>query len=261
MKTGICKLCGKSGTLEKSHFNPAAVYKIFDSPQAPNRNPILVTSKAVVQTSKQVTDYAFCGACEDRFDVGGEKWFLPLLPKDSSAFPLYDLLDAVPPDCIEGNTAMYAASRNPEIRVQELAHFGLGMFWRGTHHWSCKDYTPLDLGPYGDKIAAFLLGKSGFPEDVVLYVTVLPPPLRVMVSYLPIEVAKTGMVHNFSYYVPGVHLLLSVGKEIGAEERELCFYRNPLHPISVSDVTDMVEWRPKKQYFASKKKMAERVAR
>lgn len=261
MKTGVCKLCGQNGKLERSHFSPAAVYKIFDSPHAPNRNPVLVTSNVVVQTSKQVTDYAFCGACEDRFDVGGEKWFLPLLPKDRNTFPLYDLVTSVAPDCIESNTEMYAALRNPGIRVEELAHFALGMFWRGTHHWNSKDYEAIKLGPYADRIAAFLLGKSGFPEHVVLYVTVLPPPLRVMVSYLPIKVRKAGMVHNFSYYVPGVHFLLSVGKEIGAEERELCFYRNPLHPISLSDVTDMVEWRPKKQYFDSKKKMAVRSGR
>lgn len=106
IRTGICKLCGRNAPLEQSHFNPKAVYKIFDSPNASNRNPVLVTSRVVVQTSKQVTDYALCGDCEDRLDISGGKWFLPLLPKDRNTFPLYDLVTSMPPDCIDGDTAM-----------------------------------------------------------------------------------------------------------------------------------------------------------
>jgi len=257
---GECKLCLENKNLARSHFNPAAVYKIFDSPHSPNRNPVLVTSNVVVQTSKQITDYTFCDDCEDVFDEGGERWFLPLLPKNRNTFPLFELVNGVPPDCVEGDSRCFAASRNPSICVKDLAHFALGLFWRGTLRWKSSEYEPINLGPYAGEIASFLLGKTAFPKDVVLSVTVIPPPLRVMLSYMPFEGVKDGMVHNFSLYLPGVHFLLSVGKEMVAESRDLCFYANPLHPINVSDVSDMVERIPKAQYYRSKEKMAKRAA-
>jgi hypothetical protein len=124
---GFCKLCLQNRKLAKSHFSPAAVYKAFDRPGLPNRNPVWVMPDVVVQTSRQITDYAFCHDCEHVFNVGGEKWFLPLLAKDVNTVPFFDLVNAGPPEFVEGIKKVFAASRNPAIRVEELSHFALGL--------------------------------------------------------------------------------------------------------------------------------------
>ncbi len=55
MPTGTCKLCLKSEELQNSHLIPSGAYRLIRSPQNKgNPDPLMLTTKRVKRTSKQV---------------------------------------------------------------------------------------------------------------------------------------------------------------------------------------------------------------
>ena len=71
-----CKLCLKSVVkLEDSHFLSAGIYRRLRDLTAKNPNPMLLTPKGAVQTSKQITTPLLCSECEQRFSKHGETGF------------------------------------------------------------------------------------------------------------------------------------------------------------------------------------------
>ena len=63
-----------------------------------------------------------------------------------------------------------STARNLDIRVDEITHFVMGMFWKaGVHSWSGSQTEPvIDLGPYTEPIGGFLRGEQEFPDHVAL---------------------------------------------------------------------------------------------
>jgi hypothetical protein len=168
----------------------------------------------------------------------------------------------VPPDVVGPDVKAYAAARNPELRVEDLTHFALGIFWKASAHaWRSGPSTPtsrIDLGPFAEAVRLFLLGIGPFPEHVALGVAVMPPPVTTLISYLPREGTRSSGVRHFSYYVPGVLFMLSIGAEVSRDTTSGCFYNNPLHPILIKDLSEEVQRHPKKLYFKAKAAMARR---
>src|SRR2546428_12506068 len=73
---GQCKLCSETRELRDSHLLPRSLYKTLRAADAPNPNPIFLTSTRAGQTSKQLTDYVLCGRCEGLFNANGESWMM-----------------------------------------------------------------------------------------------------------------------------------------------------------------------------------------
>jgi hypothetical protein len=241
--------------LKCSHLTPASVYRLLDSPNAPNHNPVLITSQGVVQTSREIKDYVLCEQCEDLLNRNGENWVLPLLATREN-FPLYDLLTSVAPDIVEPDVTAYAGAKNPRLRVNDLTHFALGIFWKASvHTWKSgsSSGSRIELGISGEKIRLFLRGDAPFPEYIALGVNVMPPPVTTMLSYIPREGTALGDGRYLSFYVPGILFTLAIGKGL---TKEVCFYSNPLHPVLVKDLSTEVERYPKETYFKGKAAMA-----
>jgi hypothetical protein len=257
-----CKLCLEDDTeLQLSHLTPAKVYRLLDSPNAPNRNPFLITSQVTVQTAREIRDYLLCRDCEELLSRKGENWVVPRLAAPDKTFPLHDILTTVAPDVVGPDVRAYAAARNPEMRVEDLTHFALGVFWKASARaWrsgpSITSTSGIDLGPFGDSVRLFLLGIGPFPERVALGVALMPPPVTTVLSYLPREGTQSNGVRHFSYYVPGVLFMISIGGEVSRDTASGCFYNNPLHPILVKDLSEEVQRHPKKLYFKAKAAMA-----
>jgi hypothetical protein len=76
MPQGTCRLCRKTSDLQDSHLVPKAFYKLARAAGDKNPNPIVVTPKLQIKTSKQVSDYLLCRECEVRFNRGGEQWVI-----------------------------------------------------------------------------------------------------------------------------------------------------------------------------------------
>ena len=89
MKRGKCELCHAVADLRDSHYLPKSGYKKMRASDLKNPNPVVLSGGKAKQSSLQVRDYKFCGACEERFNKGGEAWILnktPPPPLPSSPF-------------------------------------------------------------------------------------------------------------------------------------------------------------------------------
>ena len=84
----------------------------------------------MIPTDRQTQDFLLCEDCEGVLNSGGERWILDKLATWERTFPLYDLLTKVPCLFDEDGMAVYLEVQNPEIEVEKLTHFALGLFWK-----------------------------------------------------------------------------------------------------------------------------------
>jgi hypothetical protein len=234
-----CPLCAETKNVVSSHLMPARMYEYC---RPPGGHHISVGSNLVIETDRHLQDYLLCTDCEDDLNKGGEMWLLPLLSRYQGPFPFYDILSKVPPDVVDGDVAAYAASRNPEIHVEKLVHFSLGVFWKAAvHPWSSLRTGPMiDLGGYAEPIQKCLRGEAGYPKKIALTIGVLPPPAQLISFHNPYQSARKEW-SNFLFYVSGIEFALAVGPAIDETFRENCFVCNPWHPIIVTDFSKDIE--------------------
>jgi hypothetical protein len=110
-------------------------------------SPIKMGDGALYPTDRQTQDYLLCDSCEDVLNAGGETWVGPKLATWERTFPLFDLLSLRRPDYDEDGISFFFASQNPQIRVEKLVHFSMGVFWKASvHSWSGTSKTPRIAG-------------------------------------------------------------------------------------------------------------------
>jgi hypothetical protein len=56
-------------------------------------------------------------------------WLLPLLSRYQGPVPFHDILSKVLGDVVDGDTALYAAVKNPEIHADKLIPFAIRVSW------------------------------------------------------------------------------------------------------------------------------------
>lgn len=242
---GICKLCLQSRLLQRSHLLPAAVYKRLYSQKAANPNPLLISSAAIVQTSRQTQTWLLCTDCEDVLNRRGERWLLPLIANADKTFLLYDRLSKIQPDVVLPKFTAYAAVKSSEINVNALTHFALGIFWKASvHSWRSQNpETQINLGPYQESLRNYVLHSSSdnFPKNISLMVVLLPPSNVPLLANIPVGGPRGEGYRNYKFYIPGIQFVLCVGKTV---DLDICFYNNPLHPIYVQDIRKEIEKDP-----------------
>jgi hypothetical protein len=239
MQAGLCKLCLKEKPLVNSHLMARALYDLC---RAPNGSSIFLSNKVIMQSDRQLQHPLLCKDCDGSLSRNGEGWLLPLLASIEGTFPFFDILQKVPPDAVDVDSKLYAASRNPGIDTSKVTHFAMGVFWKAAvHSWSGSETAPLiDLGEYAEAARTFLLGQSPFPRDVVLTVGVSPPPVKMISFHYPYR-GSESTYRNFLFYVPGIELALLVGRTIPLESKQICFATHPLHPILVCDLSSTIK--------------------
>ena len=232
MKLDICKLCLRKRYLVESHLMSQGLYDLCGTP---DDDPIFVSSKVIMQSSRQLKHPLLCEECDGLLGREGENWVLPMLAIIDGTFPLFDRLQKVAPDVTDGDIRGYAASRISEIDCPKLAHFAMGIFWKASvHSWRGGEATPLiELGKYGEPLRAFLRGEAPFPEKMALIVGVIPPPVKTINFCYPYRGSASGH-HNYLFHIPGIEFALLVGNTVPKEQKANCFASHPLHPIIVS---------------------------
>jgi len=155
-------------------------------------------------------------------------------------FPLFDMARKCSGHFTEdGVQGLYYACSNPEIDVEKLTHFALGIFWRaGVHSWKKnKDEPMINLGVYGEPIRLWLRSEAPFPGNLALHMSLSRPELAQIVHSFPVEVLghTRGPFRVYWLHLLGASFTLSLGEGLNAEEREGCFYRNPAHPFMLDD--------------------------
>src|SRR5579859_3058254 len=152
MTPDVCALCLESKKLVSSHLIPQAIY---DFCRTKDSEPIFMSAKVVMPSSRQAQHPLLCRACEEALNKEGENWLVPRLATMDKKFPLLDLLEHNQPDVkpdIEGDLTAYVAARNPAIEINKIIHFAMGVFWKASiHSWEGGKSDPrIELGPYGE---------------------------------------------------------------------------------------------------------------
>jgi hypothetical protein len=153
----------------------------------------------VIPTDRQTQDSLLCEECEGVLNSGGERWILDKLATWERTFPLYDLLTKVPPFFDEDDMALYLADQNPEIEVEKLTHFALGLFWKAcVHSWRGDTTSPrINLGPYSEEIRKWLRGQDAFPKYIYPIVVIEKPQKTQITMNDPYEGVRQGWRTHF----------------------------------------------------------------
>jgi hypothetical protein len=191
-----------------------------------------------MHSSRQTKDFLLCKECDNSLNKNGENWIIPLLARQDGRFPLIDLLQKLPPDAEREELKVYCVAKNSCIDVPKLTHFALGVFWKASvHSWKRGKVAPMiELGPYADKVRDFLLGRGSFPANMSLSVWVSPKDRMLVTIGQPYRSSAKGF-RSFVFYVPGIQFVLCAGKQIGALQKQFCFFAHPCHPIVVCDTS------------------------
>jgi hypothetical protein len=233
MENGTCKMCLANGSLVRSHLMPAALY---DYCRAGGTEPIKLGDGVVMPTSRQTQSYLLCQPCEERLNKNGENWVIPELARRDGKFPLYEILSSQAPETNGNGFMRFSAANNPEVDVESLAHFAMGIFWKASvHSWSGRTVDPrIELGRYSEPIRKWLRGGGVWPIDCSLATLVSVPSKVLNAMSDPTEGVRQEWRSHF-FYAFGVLFVLNVGKTIAPEVRACCLYQNHGHPIFISE--------------------------
>jgi hypothetical protein len=247
-------MCLETKRVVSSYLHPAALYAYCRA--ADNTSPMRVGDGVVMITDRQMQDYLLCEECEDVLSKGGETWTNPKLATINKTFPLYDILRKRSAAYEDESGGLYFASDNPEIQVEKLTHFALGIFWKASvHPWKANQRDPMiQLGPYSNGLRLWLRGDSTFPKDVSLSVTVARPDRALVILSGPTQTDSKNRWRSFSLYLPGLAFTLRAGKLIDLETRMTCFHENPSHPILVSDDVMGVMYKRIAEHYGESRK-------
>jgi len=216
MREDTCKLCLKTRELQDSHLYPRAFYKALINNDGGKRDPVHLTSTALIQKSGHITDYVLCHDCEQLFNRQGENWVNRHV-FDGTRFRLRDILMASAPaeETEDDKLVPYAGAEIPSLDMEKLIYFGMSMFWRASvHKWTLFDgEVHIPLGEAEERLRRFLLGEGGLPADTLLNIMVspYPEPWRSFFALGPQE----GRVKPLRYMMmlAGFHLMLTVGSD------------------------------------------------
>jgi hypothetical protein len=229
MKRGRCELCHVAADLHDSHYLPKSGYRKMRASELKNPNPVVLAGGKAQQSSLQVRDYKFCGACEERFNKGGETWILNKIPQNyGDPFWLHALLSSKTP-IKNGDDLLFSQASIPEVDMAKLVYFALSIFWRGTRRWSAVQGgrpEKLYLGRQEKVIRAFLLGRGKLPEDVAITVAVWPYKKVYPMAKMPRADAGTGY-RSYWFYFFGFIFLLALGRKIPVRQGRTCAYHSP----------------------------------
>jgi len=236
---GVCKLCLEEKRLVDSHLLPAFLYRLCREPGAgTNPNPIALTAKIAISTSKQMKGYLLCRDCEHRFHVHGENWVARQV-YNGTVFPLLDRL-----------SSSSAASKTEELAIYDgnalgvetgtIAYFALSVLWRAAvRKWEMidRERISVDLGEYEEAIRRFLLGGA-FPAGVVVMTIVCTDEISRASFCSPSR--KLGPRDEYSFFTRGLAFNIFIGSNLPEEVRMFCWASSPYKALFVASYEDKV---------------------
>ncbi len=232
MPTGICKLCLTERDLHDSHYIPASLYRRIR--KLAGADPIIMTPKLVVTSSRQIHDYVLCADCEHRLNVGGEK-YIGDISASGRHFPLRDMLSNGTPSPL-GPFLCYSG-KQIGVDVQKVAYFAVSMVWRGAvHAWKTVDRqtSQLTVSSHLEGMRRFLMGEIALPAEIGLQVIVCLDFASQIHVLAPFLVGGEETDTLFEMQICGVVLRVGINhpqKEFYA----LACTHNPSAPIIVAD--------------------------
>jgi hypothetical protein len=207
---------------------PRSLYKKTRNPAAKNPNPTIITSKRIVQTSHQITDYVLCKECELLFSQKGENYVMTQVATNQN-FPLLDRLRAVAPTKSAAGFDWYDETTVPGIDRDKLAYFSLSVFWRAAaHRWEEPGEEPIsiDLGPYEEKLRKYLHEEATLLDDIVSQLVVCTDKLSQDLFYPPSKGRKREDT-TYTFQARGLNFFMTVGNRTPKTIRQMCLLTGP----------------------------------
>jgi len=240
---GRCKLCHREGIdLQNSHFLPAGGYKAIQ--KSMDRAPVVVNPDITIKKNEQTKDYLLCADCEQRFSRNGEAWILAHCNQPERGFRLKEIIDGVAPIGRTDSMSFYSAA-NTQIDIEKMTYFVSSIMWRGSaHQWHSGNHrvqSP-NLGPYEDDLRRYLLGETGFPENMALWISVITDPKLWVTMIVPYGEKLAGQAYwRYKFVFHGLTFMFFVGRTIDPLIRRSCSYRSPEQFIFMGDnLNDMI---------------------
>jgi hypothetical protein len=199
--------------------------KLLRNPGGSVSNPVLVTAKVTMSTSKQVRDYLLCRLCEQRLNRLGENYVLRQM-QHIGKFPLLDRLRVSPAIDFSIKEGIYAGAA-VGLDIEKLAYFALSVVWRSAvHTWHSPDGHAIhsaNLGAYQEPIRKYLIGKGPFPKDVTVLVTACTDSESQNSAYEPTSVLGTPNT-AVAFLACGIHFTIFFGATFPPAIRNMCCF-------------------------------------
>ncbi len=138
-----------------------------------------------------------------------------------------------------GDVKLFAASKNPDIDLQKITHFGCGVFLKAAvHPWHGKPAKPyIEMEPNEvEALRHYLLGKADLPQTMALRVTVDSAPVVWQAMNEPYRAEPLLGFKRYVFYVPGVFFQLCIGDGV-QEKIPPCINGSPGGPILYENVS------------------------
>jgi hypothetical protein len=123
-------------------------------------------------------------------------------------------------------------SQIPGVDMRKLVYFAVSVFWRAAaQRWLIDTKGPthrLMLGPYEGLLRRFLLADDErLPDDVVTWVHVSPSleHRHNCVADFPMALKRAHGVTGYRFIVPGITVVLSVGRQMPSLLQDNCASR------------------------------------
>ena len=234
---GVCKLCHKTAKLCKSHYLGRVLYKLS---RVGGEDPVVMTPKLVTITPRQMWAHLLCEVCEQKLNKLGEKPVLKLFNDASDNFPLLNRMNLAIPHKVEGKAIIYSGEAIG-IDTEPLAHYALGVLWKGSvHKWITlkRQESTVDLGKYQEPIRRYLVGEAGFPNGVYITVTVCIDLGSQITIYAPSKLEETQYPTN-SFLARGLwfHIITTDDNPKGLSG--LCSVRSPKKLLYKADCKEI----------------------
>lgn len=223
MPIGICKLCLQNRVLQDSHLLPKALYRMSRWEGTPNPNPMQVSARGQVQTSKQIKGFLLCRDCEQRLCANGENYAMTQVNR-KEGFALLRALESSSNKRSTGSFTFYYETSALGIDREKLAYFALSVFWRASVHvWNRQERkTPMiSLGKYEEPIREYLLGTKPFPPGLAVLLFVSTDHFSQNVFYEPSKGNDLDPT-TWTFQVRGLNFFLSCRDGMPHQLAEAC---------------------------------------
>ncbi len=243
---GVCPLCLQRKTLVRSHLVPHGAYMRARGVAGPgkNPNPVVIGTRAQIQTSKEIRDYLLCDACDQRFDTQGENYALRMCFDGQGSFRLLERLSLFR-EVERSKTAWAFSGVSASVDTERLAYFALSVLWRASiHTWKLPDGATrppqITLGALQEPIRQHLVGAARFPPDVVVNLTVCTDFLSQRIFDLP-HLVLENQHKCFSFLMLGLSFRIFTRPRLPTIFESICCVRSRQKLVFMGDHAAQVE--------------------
>lgn len=214
----MCRLCRNIAPLRRSHYLPAAFYRLLS--ESPDRAPVCanLTTETALLTNRQTTTKLLCQDCEQLFSRSGEDHVAKICYRGPNKFLLKEQIACIEHQAMIADKKIFWGQEVEEMAaMSKLIYFALSMLWRGSvGEWEppYNEYHG-SLGRDEQDIHRYLVQQESLPDSicVIVFVDLDSPSLMGLTppSCKRVNLVKHG-VYAHSFMIPGLQFMVFIGK-------------------------------------------------